>query len=161
MGLKDKLTRKIRSLLPKTPSTHGNQECYDPEHNAESLASGPSPMPPDIPADPGDTDISFDHGNVGVRTRTAASTESPRSEVVHNWLSGLKLAVQIFEKTLDSVPVPGLKGAIGGILMIVDQFDVNSSFFLRLPASTLYLKAGFDRKATRIRKTSMNLKYTY
>jgi hypothetical protein len=136
MGLKDKgskLTRKIRSLLLKKPGTNGSQECDDPEHDAESHASGPSPMPPDIPADPGDTDISFDHGDVGV---TAASTGLPRSEVVHNWLSGLKLAVQVFEKTLDSVPVPGLKGAIGGILMIVDQFEVTRNFLLALPAST-------------------------
>jgi len=36
----------------------------------------------------------------------------------------LKLALIVFEKTLDGVPIPGLKGAIGGILELAKTTEV-------------------------------------
>jgi len=37
----------------------------------------------------------------------------------------LKLALIVFEKTLDGVPIPGLKGAIGGILELAKTTEVS------------------------------------
>jgi hypothetical protein len=38
-----------------------------------------------------------------------------------------KIALSLLQATLDSVPVPGLKGIIGGVLLIIDKFDVCES----------------------------------
>lgn len=37
----------------------------------------------------------------------------------------LKLALTVFEKTLDGVPIPGLKGAVGGILELAKVEEVS------------------------------------
>ena len=39
-------------------------------------------------------------------------------------LQTLQLSAQLFAASLDSVPLPGLKGAIGGALMLVGQIQV-------------------------------------
>jgi hypothetical protein len=44
----------------------------------------------------------------------------------NTWYNAVKLTLETFEKTLSSVPVPGLKGAIGGVLKIMDQFEVHT-----------------------------------
>jgi hypothetical protein len=36
----------------------------------------------------------------------------------------LKLALTVFEKTLNGVPIPGLKGAVGGILILGNAEEV-------------------------------------
>jgi hypothetical protein len=38
-------------------------------------------------------------------------------------LAGAK--VEVFEKTLDGVPIPGLKGAVGGILLLAKSKEVS------------------------------------
>jgi imidazolonepropionase-like amidohydrolase len=43
------------------------------------------------------------------------------------WLNSVKLALELFEKTLNSVPAPGLRGIIGGILKIMEKYDVSNS----------------------------------
>ena len=37
----------------------------------------------------------------------------------------LKLSLTVFEKTLDGVPIPGLKGLIGGILQLAKTEEVS------------------------------------
>ena len=36
----------------------------------------------------------------------------------------LRLALTVFEKTLDGVPIPGLKGSIGGFLQLAKVAEV-------------------------------------
>jgi hypothetical protein len=38
----------------------------------------------------------------------------------------LKLALTVLEKTLDGVPIPGLKGAIGGFLELAKTAEVSA-----------------------------------
>jgi hypothetical protein len=57
----------------------------------------------------------------------SATTSAPVSGSTMNntCFNVVKLTLETFEKTLASVPVPGLRGAIGGVLKIIDQFEVN------------------------------------
>jgi hypothetical protein len=55
---------------------------------------------------------------------TSNSNRQSRSDGTIPWLNSVKFALALFEKTLESVPVPGLKGAVGGVLKIIDQYDV-------------------------------------
>ena len=40
-------------------------------------------------------------------------------------LSALRLALTIFEMTLDGIPIPGLKHKVGGILMLAKMEEVS------------------------------------
>ena len=50
----------------------------------------------------------------------------PRAEGGFPWLNSVKLALELFEKTLNSVPAPGLRGVIGGVLKIIERYDVSN-----------------------------------
>lgn len=45
-------------------------------------------------------------------------------------ISMTKLALQLTDKALDGVPVPGAKGAVSGVLTIVQRIEVKSTHFL-------------------------------
>ena len=68
----------------------------------------------------------------------AAALDSLKSKLKSKWIASdqlnsqlqcawpaLKLALTVFEKTLDGVPIPGLKGSIGGILELVKTEEVS------------------------------------
>jgi hypothetical protein len=47
------------------------------------------------------------------------------SGLKYTW-PALKLALNVFEKTLDGVPIPGLKGSVGGILVLAKAEEVST-----------------------------------
>jgi hypothetical protein len=49
------------------------------------------------------------------------------TSIEQNHLNTVKTTLRLFHATLDSVPVPGLKGITGGILSIMNTFDVSRS----------------------------------
>ena len=54
------------------------------------------------------------------------SSKQPHDQAIdgkYAW-PALKLALTVFEKTLDGVPIPGLKGSIGGFLEIANIAEV-------------------------------------
>ena len=68
----------------------------------------------------------------------SATLDSLKSKLRSKWIASdqlnsplqcawpaLKLALTVFEKTLDGVPIPGLKGSIGGILELVKTEEVS------------------------------------
>jgi len=57
---------------------------------------------------------------------TPSPGRQPRAEAGFPWLNSVKLALKLFEKTLYSVPAPGLRGAIGGVLKIIERYDVSN-----------------------------------
>ncbi|KIM77067.1 hypothetical protein PILCRDRAFT_12252 [Piloderma croceum F 1598] len=65
----------------------------------------------------------------------------------YTWLA-LKLALTVLEKTLDGVPIPGLKGAIGGFLEIAKTVEAsiqNSEDILDLQEHIMKLTRIFQR----------------
>jgi hypothetical protein len=74
----------------------------------EKPADGPFIPPPDLP--PIDA------------TDSTHSSEGKKSS--YPVADTAKIALSLLNATLDSVPVPGLKGIIGGILLIMDTFEV-------------------------------------
>ena len=65
---------------------------------------------------------------------TPSPGRQPRAEAGFPWLNSVKLALELFEKTLNSVPAPGLRGVIGGVLKIIERHDVSM-----LPYFKVYL----------------------
>jgi hypothetical protein len=59
------------------------------------------------------------------RTDPTKNTEGEKSS--YPFADTAKIALSLIQATLDSVPVPGLKGIIGGVLLIIDTFDVCES----------------------------------
>jgi hypothetical protein len=55
---------------------------------------------------------------------TARARDQVNSPLQCAW-PALKLALTVFEKTLDGVPIPGLKGLIGGILELAKTEEVS------------------------------------
>ena len=68
----------------------------------------------------------------------ATTLDALKSKLKSNWTAhdrlnsplqcawpALKLALTVFEKTLDGVPIPGLKGLIGGILELAKTEEVS------------------------------------
>jgi hypothetical protein len=55
------------------------------------------------------------------------SSKHPHDQAIgglkYSW-PALKLALTVFEKTLDGVPIPGLKGSIGGFLELTKVAEV-------------------------------------
>ena len=56
----------------------------------------------------------------------------PRAEGGFPWLNSVKLALELFEKTLNSVPAPGLRGVIGGVLKIIERYDVSMFVYFKV-----------------------------
>ena len=53
-------------------------------------------------------------------------------------MNSVKLALELFEKTLNSVPAPGLRGAICGILKIMEKYDVSISRVFDLEITSIW-----------------------
>ena len=47
------------------------------------------------------------------------------------WVNSVKLALELFEKTLSSIPAPGLRGVIGGVLKIIERYDVSMFVYFK------------------------------
>jgi hypothetical protein len=53
-------------------------------------------------------------------------TRDPAVNALEYTWPALKLALTVFEKTLNGVPIPGLKGAIGGFLELAKTAEVSA-----------------------------------
>jgi len=56
-------------------------------------------------------------------TSTKAAVKRSQESLTYAW-PALRLALTVLEKTLDGVPIPGLKGAVGGILVLSKSEEV-------------------------------------
>ena len=66
-------------------------------------------------------------------------------------LSGITSTLELAEKALEGVPVPGAKAAIGSILLIIKQVDVRlSSMIIQLER---WLTIHYHRQVKRIEKS--------
>jgi hypothetical protein len=54
-------------------------------------------------------------------------TSDPAVNALKYTWPALKLALTVLEKTLDGVPIPGLKGAIGGFLELAKTAEVSGT----------------------------------
>jgi hypothetical protein len=55
---------------------------------------------------------------------TKSAVKQSKESLTYAW-PALRLALTVFEKTLDGVPIPGLKGAVGGILVLSKSEEVS------------------------------------
>jgi hypothetical protein len=64
---------------------------------------------------------------VALKTITSelAGTTPSFDSLKHTW-PALRLALTVLEKTLNGVPIPGLKGAIGGFLELAKTEEVSA-----------------------------------
>ena len=90
-------------------SSHDHQRNVVDSEKPPHVHDSPSPAPC-LPSIASDTDAAAAH----------PSKQNPTGTV----LDAVKVALGLLHATLDSVPVPGLKGAIGGILFVMDTFEV-------------------------------------
>ena len=90
-----------------------------PEHVEHLLASTA-----ETPGQPPDVHITTE----SVSDKPPPTPSRARAELRGGfpWVNSVKLALELFEKTLNSVPAPGLRGVIGGVLKIIERCDVNS-----------------------------------
>jgi hypothetical protein len=63
-------------------------------------------------------------GKLKGNTSTKAAVKRSKESLTYAW-PALRLALTVFEKTLDGVPIPGLKGAVGGILVLAKSEEVS------------------------------------
>ena len=56
----------------------------------------------------------------------------PRAEGGFPWVNSVQLALELFEKTLNSVPAPGLRGVISGVLKIIERHDVSMLAYFKV-----------------------------
>jgi hypothetical protein len=98
----------------------GDSPLSAPEHVKRMSAStaGTPGQPPDIHITP--ESVSDEP------PPTPSPGRQPRAEGGFPWLNSVKLALELFEKTLNSVPAPGLRGVIGGVLKIIERYDVSN-----------------------------------
>jgi hypothetical protein len=77
---------------------------------------------------PNEPTVVHDRESVSNEIWKGLTSSDPRqphhSERTIPWMNSVKLALALFDKTLESVPAPGLKGVIGGVLKMIEQFDV-------------------------------------
>jgi hypothetical protein len=57
-----------------------------------------------------------------IKCKLRITTDLTVNALKYTW-PALKLALTVLEKTLDGVPIPGLKGAIGGFLELECKND--------------------------------------
>jgi hypothetical protein len=54
-------------------------------------------------------------------------TDDPAVNALKYTWPALKLALTVLKKTLDGVPIPGLKGAIGGFLELAETAEASET----------------------------------
>ena len=146
-NLLSKLTVKAKRILkhiftkpPRNPSRRSAGEAIEPSDADEvpATGNGPRPAPEHIEhtanpsvstaetlGQPSDVHITSESLS-DEPPPTPSPGRQPRAEGGFPWLNSVKLALEIFEKTLNSVPAPGLRGAIGGVLKIIERYDVSN-----------------------------------
>jgi hypothetical protein len=60
--------------------------------------------------------------------KSPETKDSPSSEVM-KWAVRCKVGLELLEKALAGVPVPGLKAAAGSVALIIDKIQVSFSIF--------------------------------
>jgi hypothetical protein len=139
-----KAKRTFRHLFTKAPrnaSTFPRAKAIEPTDAEEIQVARPSPrsVPEhiqnsadpssstrDTPDETADVRINQESVSEDLEPRLMANPDrQPRSERTIPWLNTVKLTLELFEKTLNSVPAPGLRGVIGGILKIMERYDVS------------------------------------
>jgi hypothetical protein len=64
--------------------------------------------------------------NAKLTNKLANTAVGPSKESLTYAWAALRLALTVLEKTLDGVHIPGLKGAVGGILVLAKSKEVSS-----------------------------------
>lgn len=96
-------------IEPITPPSPARGDGMDP------LALQPTPTPTPV----------ADHGTV-ILAQVPVGDASETSHITKDhFLSPLKYALKLLEKVSDDTGVPGLKGAVGALVMILDGVDVS------------------------------------
>ena len=135
-----RILKHIFTKPPRNPSRGSASEAIEPSDAGEVPATGngsrPAPehiehtanpsvstaetlgQPPDVPI----TSESVSNELLPV----PGPGRQPRAEGGFPWLNSVKLSLELFEKTLNSVPAPGLRGVIGGVLKIIERYDVSN-----------------------------------
>jgi hypothetical protein len=63
---------------------------------------------------------------IGSKLKSTVITHDQATLVLKYAWPALKLALVVFQKTLNGVPIPGLKGAIGGNLELAKTMEVST-----------------------------------
>lgn len=108
----------VYSFKPLTPM-HGFRRLKDRITPTRTMRPpGPSQASHGI-------DSPFAEGGVAaVVDSTAEDVQATNTSGKKNYLGVLKAALRVLEKVSEDTGVPGLKGAIGGLVMMLDKVDV-------------------------------------
>ena len=125
--------RRLFSRNASPPATSESIERSDGEDSmmGDSLRSAPehverlSASTAETPGQPPDVHITPESVS-DEPPPTPSPGRQPRAEGGFPWMNSVKLALELFEKTLNSVPAPGLRGVIGGVLKIIERYDVSN-----------------------------------
>ena len=60
-----------------------------------------------------------------LKSKLKSKSDQANNAVKYSW-PALKLALTVFEKTLSGIPIPGLKGALGGFLELAKAEEVSA-----------------------------------
>ena len=87
--------------------------------------------------------IVFHHIEMDLKLRTLRLKLKSKSDQANNaakysW-PALKLALTVFEKTLSGIPIPGLKGALGGFLELAKAEEVSARMTIFVTAARVLI----------------------
>lgn len=95
------------------------------QHNhADPTSESPTPlnaMGDGEASGPSVTGLTVADGGIATEPRGASSGKTTAK-------AGVMLALELAEKALDGLPIPGVKGTIGGVLKILKDIEVSPSF---------------------------------
>ena len=69
-----------------------------------------------------------------LKSKLKSKSDQANNAVKYSW-PALKLALTVFEKTLNGIPIPGLKGALGGFLELAKAEEVSERVTILVTAS--------------------------
>lgn len=112
---------KVKHCFPRRKrDRHGPQPLApDTTPASHSASSTANPATPEPQAEPRGSEA------------PAKEKVPPRRDVARTAKGGLIIALELVEKALDGLPIPGAKGAVGLIVKIIRDIDVSCTYFMQ------------------------------
>ena len=74
--------------------------------------------------------VGRDTGNTASTTNVKSKSPSPNPDWIKTAINTTKSTLEVLLVTVDGIPVPGIKGAIGGLLAVMRKVEVSGRLFL-------------------------------
>jgi len=144
----DKWIKKITPKRPKRSHVHENPATFSKPITA-STSLQPQPQGASAPWQPTPLQPTSSALPPASSPSTPPTIEQSTTDLLFN---ATRQGLTLVKETLDGVPVPGLKGAIGGLLCILEMLDVSCHFlsaFTPLAAHEVCFKSNEVRTSKR------------